>query len=208
MLSMVRWLADHNQLDDVVFYHQCRSVEDIPCRDELQSLRQAHSGLRVIFSLTQPPVDWFGLKGRLSSAHMKQVPALDAREVYICGPEGFIDQARGLLAEAGVPEDACHQELFTAASVTVDAPYQDLIIRMNDHQITGNNQQTLLEQAENQDISIPYSCRAGLCGACRVKVTQGKVRQESSPALDEDAVAQGIVLACCCTPETDVDISF
>lgn len=34
----------------------------------------------------------------------------------------------------------------------------------------GNNQQVLLEQLENQGIRIPYSCRAGICGSCRVQL--------------------------------------
>ncbi|SHO58619.1 hybrid-cluster NAD(P)-dependent oxidoreductase [Vibrio quintilis] len=208
MLSMVRYLADRSQLNDVVFYHQCRSVADIPCRDELQALRQQHPGLRVIFSLTQPPVDWFGLKGRFSSAHMRQIPELAQREVFICGPEGFIEQAKTLVTGAGVPEDSCHQELFAVTQERSSEPYQELMIRINDHLISGNNQKTLLEQAESQDVSIPNSCRAGLCGACRVKIDKGQVRQESSPALDALAADQGIVLACCCIPETDIEVSF
>ncbi|MCV5217398.1 hypothetical protein OFC53_39850, partial [Escherichia coli] len=54
MLSMVRYLADHNQLNDVVFYHQCRTEHDIPCRSELEQLKREHSGLEVKICLTQP----------------------------------------------------------------------------------------------------------------------------------------------------------
>lgn len=39
----------------------------------------------------------------------------------------------------------------------------------------GNNQQVLLEQLENQGIRIPYSCRAGICGSCRVQLLEGEV---------------------------------
>ncbi|MCG9774677.1 MOSC domain-containing protein, partial [Vibrio diabolicus] len=62
MLSMVRYLADHNQLENVVFYHQCRTENDIPCRSELEQLKRKHPGLEVKICLTQPAVDWFGLK--------------------------------------------------------------------------------------------------------------------------------------------------
>lgn len=33
----------------------------------------------------------------------------------------------------------------------------------------------LLEQLENQGIRIPYSCRAGICGSCRVQLLEGEV---------------------------------
>ncbi len=52
MLSMLRYLADHNQLNDVIFYHQCRTEEDIPCRPELEELNAKHSGLQILISLT------------------------------------------------------------------------------------------------------------------------------------------------------------
>ncbi|QSA20925.1 flavodoxin, partial [Vibrio furnissii] len=40
MLSMLRYLADHQQINDVVFYHQCRAEEDIPVREELEQLNR------------------------------------------------------------------------------------------------------------------------------------------------------------------------
>ncbi|WP_142890677.1 2Fe-2S iron-sulfur cluster-binding protein, partial [Klebsiella pneumoniae] len=40
---------------------------------------------------------------------------------------------------------------------------------------TGNNQQILLEQLEQQGIRIPYSCRAGICGSCRIRLEEGEV---------------------------------
>ncbi|WP_432763922.1 2Fe-2S iron-sulfur cluster-binding protein [Escherichia coli] len=33
----------------------------------------------------------------------------------------------------------------------------------------------LLEQLENQGIRIPYSCRTGICGSCRVQLLEGEV---------------------------------
>ncbi|MCG2877411.1 MOSC domain-containing protein, partial [Obesumbacterium proteus] len=39
---------------------------------------------------------------------------------------------------------------------------------------TGNNQQILLEQLEAQGIRIPYSCRAGLCGSCKLTLNEGE----------------------------------
>lgn len=94
MLSMVRYLADHNQLNDVVFYHQCRTEQDIPCRSELEQLKREHSGLEVKICLTQPAVDWFGLKGRLSLSHIKQIKDVEQRQVFVCGPDGFMQKAK------------------------------------------------------------------------------------------------------------------
>lgn len=64
----------------------------------------------------------------------------------------------------------------------------------------GNNQQVLLDQLEMQGYRIPYSCRAGVCGSCRVRLTSGQVRPLKKGALRED----GTLLSCSCIPGGDV----
>lgn len=66
----------------------------------------------------------------------------------------------------------------------------------------GNNQQILLEQLEQQGIRVPYSCRAGICGCCRVRLVDGEVK-----GLKKNAVgADGTILCCSCVPAGDVKL--
>ncbi|MGL6260835.1 2Fe-2S iron-sulfur cluster-binding protein [Vibrio sp. WXL103] len=84
---------------------------------------------------------------------------------------------------------------------------KELLLTIDGQQIQGNDQETLLSQAEAQDIKIRSSCRSGLCGACKVKVTSGRVKQPQAPAITDQEREQGFALACCCIPETDVEIT-
>ncbi|KJY84697.1 flavodoxin [Vibrio galatheae] len=205
MLSMLRYLADHDKVDDVVFYHQCSAIEDIPCKAELDELRRKHAGLTVLFSLSQPSSDWFGLKGRLTLAHLKQVRDVEQRQVFVCGPDGFMQKAKNLLLKKGLPEENYHQEAF-GVSQTSQQPLKELNLSVNGYVFKGNNQKTLLEQAEDAGVPIANSCRAGLCGACKVNVESGQVHQPDVPALQDHERNMGIALACCCIPETDVEV--
>jgi uncharacterized protein YcbX/ferredoxin len=64
----------------------------------------------------------------------------------------------------------------------------------------GNNQQILLEQLEQQGVRVPYSCRAGICGSCRIRLLDGEVK-----ALKKSAIgADGTILCCSCVPAGDV----
>ena len=65
--------------------------------------------------------------------------------------------------------------------------------------------QTLLEAAEQGDVDLPSLCRAGICGTCRVKVTDGEV-QCSSATLGADDQRAGYVLACVSTTATDCSV--
>lgn len=205
MLSMLRYLADHNQLEDVVFYHQCRSIEDIPCRSELDDLRRLHPGLTVLISLSQAPDDWFGLKGRLTLAHLKQIKDAELRQVFVCGPDGFMQKAKNLLIKKGLPEENYHQEAFGVSQIS-QQPLKELTLSVNGHVFKGDNQKTLLEQAEDAGAPIANSCRAGLCGACKVTVESGIVHQPDVPALQEGERNMGVVLACCSVPQTDTEV--
>ncbi|MGR5324338.1 MOSC N-terminal beta barrel domain-containing protein [Vibrio sp. DNB22_17_1] len=206
MLSMLRYLADQNQLDDVVFYHQCRSEMDIPCKAELEAIKRQHPGLDLKISLTQPTIDWFGLKGRLSLSHIKLIKDVEQRQVFVCGPDGFMQKAKNLLLKKGLPEDNYHQEAFGIAAMAA-RPEKRVGIEFNGFKLFGNNQQTLLEQIENAGKRVSNSCRAGLCGACKVQLESGKVDHPDVPALTDEERAMGTVLACCAIPETDVIVT-
>jgi len=65
---------------------------------------------------------------------------------------------------------------------------------------TGNNQQILLEQLEMQGLRIPYSCRAGICGACKLTLEAGEVSPLKASAIGKD----GTILSCSCIPGTDI----
>ncbi|SQI39846.1 2Fe-2S ferredoxin YfaE [Leminorella richardii] len=83
-----------------------------------------------------------------------------------------------------------------------DAP-KDVVISYGEHTFIGNNQQVLLEQLEQNGIQIPYSCRAGICGCCRITLNAGEVSPLRKGAIKRD----GSVLACSCVPKTNVELA-
>ncbi|MFT4871223.1 MAG: hypothetical protein ACI9F1_001995 [Colwellia sp.] len=70
----------------------------------------------------------------------------------------------------------------------------------------GDNQQTILEQGEKAGLILPYSCRAGMCGRCKVKLVKGQVEQLSTDGLTEVEMKDDYILMCSCIPTTDVTL--
>ncbi len=206
MLSMLRYLSDHDQLKNVVFYHQCRSEIDIPCRQELEKLNMIYPGLFVVISLTKPGSGWHGLTGRLSLSHIKKIPDLVSRQTFVCGPHGFMTKSKSLLKKMGLDESKYHQEAFGTAQ-PIERPLKDVKVTVDGRFFKGNNQKPLLNQAEDEGVNIANSCRAGLCGACRLKVLSGDFETPDVPALKPNDKENGIILACCSVPQGDVSVS-
>jgi len=73
--------------------------------------------------------------------------------------------------------------------------------------VAGARKYVKLEQAEDAGIAIANSCRAGLCGACKVTLDAGQVNHPDVPALPKSERHQGQILACCSVPQTDIDVS-
>ncbi|GLR64548.1 NADH:ubiquinone reductase (Na(+)-transporting) subunit F [Marinospirillum insulare] len=68
--------------------------------------------------------------------------------------------------------------------------------------------QTLLDAALRQGVWLPFACGHGTCGTCKVQVLEGDVDVgAASPfALMDMEREEGVVLACCALPESDLVI--
>ncbi|WWO99337.1 MAG: 2Fe-2S iron-sulfur cluster binding domain-containing protein [Candidatus Dasytiphilus stammeri] len=78
--------------------------------------------------------------------------------------------------------------------------YNNLTIIYQGKRFIGNNKQILLEQLEENGFNIPYSCRIGICGSCKLRLIQGKIKLQNK-------VINNNILSCCSIPATNLELA-
>lgn len=144
------------------------------------------------------------------------------RDVFICGPSPFMKSARCAVEGSGVPRSRIHIENFVSLSgdpftdkpVEVDhgtTPVAEVVVRLNGdtHTLTWTRKDMLIDLLVEQGIEAPYSCREGDCGTCQCMLVDGRVDIDTHGALDEEDIAEGVVLGCQARPASDhITIEF
>ena len=79
-------------------------------------------------------------------------------------------------------------------------------VQPSGRQFQTGSDETILAAGMRQGIGLPYGCKDGACGSCKCKKLSGQVVHGShqSKALSADEEAQGFVLTCCATAQSDV----
>ncbi|HGO8557680.1 TPA: 2Fe-2S iron-sulfur cluster-binding protein [Neisseria meningitidis] len=73
-----------------------------------------------------------------------------------------------------------------------------------------NDGETVLAAAARQNLNLPHSCKSGVCGQCKAELVSGDIQMggHSEQALSEAEKAQGKILMCCTTAQSDISINI
>lgn len=67
---------------------------------------------------------------------------------------------------------------------------------------------SVLDCLTAQGVSVPSSCRSGVCQTCMMRVTSGEVPARAKEGLKSTHAAQNYFLACSCFPEQDITVEL
>src|SRR5512135_464010 len=83
-----------------------------------------------------------------------------------------------------------------------------ITIQPSGHSFTAEADETILEAGLRHGYTMSYSCRDGVCGACKGKILNGEVDygEYQAFALSDAEKAAGGALFCKCRPKSDVVI--
>ncbi|MBF7731418.1 metal-dependent hydrolase [Pseudomonas sp. N040] len=104
------------------------------------------------------------------------------RQLYVCGPTGFMDQADAAARASGWPATAVHLERFAAAAAGPQPGDHAFTLHLarSGRSLQVDAGQSMLEAMEVAGLNPPSACREGLCGACLCSVLEGEVEHRDA----------------------------
>lgn len=115
--------------------------------------------------------------------------------LYVCGPPGMIDYVLDAAAESGWPPSRLHLERFGADILDPGEPFTVKLTKSG-RTLDVPSGTSLLEALERAGLAVPNLCRQGVCGECRIPITDG-VPQHRDRFLDEETKKRGDAMMCC-----------
>ncbi|MET0191509.1 MAG: 2Fe-2S iron-sulfur cluster-binding protein, partial [Pseudonocardia sediminis] len=179
-----------------------------------------------------PGQDWHGHRGHLDAAMLAEIaPDVAEREVFVCGPEGYMATVREALRASGFPMEHHHEETFVFESLAPSAFVESVaegVGDIGDFQPTAEDPGTtaaftvsmarsgrsfpcspdefILDAAFRAGMSPPSSCSQGMCGTCKTVLLSGDVDMQHNGGIRPREIAAGKVLICCSKPLADVSL--
>ncbi len=146
----------------------------------------------------------------------------EAAECFVCGPGIFMDATAAALHDAGFARSHVHIERFVSLPEDAEEPPAETLgssesgsvsikvqLDGEQHEVSGQKGQLLLDALEAAGLDAPYSCRAGACAACMCRLDAGEVELAHNHVLDQNDLDSGWILGCQALIQSDaIEVSY
>ncbi|WP_430391398.1 ferredoxin reductase [Dyella sp. 20L07] len=189
LIAMIRQLAERGMVAPLTLLYWVRHRDERCFVDELRALSTKHVDFRVHFFLTRDAASADDEhEGHLCDVPWSSlVPDLQAREVYACGPDGFVESAR---TETAALARSFQAEAFTLPTFNVgDQGSVQITLAASQRTVTVPRGATLLAALEAEGVTPASGCRMGICNTCACGKRSGATRNLRTGDLEHDPVS-------------------
>ena len=126
--------------------------------------------------------------------------------MYVCGPQGFIEDTLTIAARSGWPAETMHREFFAPTAVDSDRSDRSFEIQIASSGAryivpTGASVADVLAR---NGVEVPMSCEQGICGTCLTRVLSGIPDHRDTVLTDEEHARNDVFAPCCSRAKSDL----
>jgi len=230
VFSMIKSILNSDSAANITLFYGNKSPEKTMFKKELEALCHSAENFQMELLFSEDGAADTLHKGRMNFGKTLELLRLikdsgKTKHAYICGPGDMITSVSNALMDNGFSEDQVHREFFTVPTETTEDTAE--ITGTLDENFTGeasvkitlddeehdikvhSDGEVILDAALNAGLDAPFSCKGGVCTACRAKVTKGSVKMDSNFALTDGEIEEGFILTCQSHPKSaEIELSF
>ncbi|WOH38644.1 fatty acid desaturase [Thalassotalea fonticola] len=148
----------------------------------------------------------------IAALNAEQVLSADTTaNVYVCGPEGFMNYIESSAQTAGVAEEKFNKESFTGAEQGDVNANKEFTLKVTGHEqeFLIPKDKSIIQVLKENDIFVPMSCENGVCGTCKCKIKSGEVEHKDMVLNTNEHQEQKLFTPCVTRATTKtLEISF
>lgn len=208
LFSLLKYMLHHHTNAHIKLVYSSPTQEHTIFHKQLQSLQSQYSEqLHIIYLFSAEGIVRRLSNGLLETTVKEQLKyAATLAQFFVCGPPEYMRMALLTLTFMGYSAHQLHKENFivdTAPKLArigtpTDTTIKTVLIKKGGEsyelKIPGNK--NILSEALAQGITLPYSCKGGVCGSCTARCTQGTIWMALNEVLTDKEMAQGYLLTC------------
>lgn len=213
LFSIIKELLSAQPLINVYLVYGNKSNSGIIFRDQLEKLKETNLGRFKIYNFYSKEEffheDQYNYWGRINVDFIENLlkDIQNPTKHFICGPLGLKNIVKEKLLDLGHHEEAIISEDFELIKNPED--FKDIIDQNIILNFQGKNNEikiskgnSILEEALELDIELPYSCQTGNCSICKATLKSGEMKMIglNKPRTD---LNDNEFLLCCSYPLTN-----
>lgn len=210
LVSIMKAAVDRGEKYPITLFFAARTQADLAFHEQILDMEKRNKNIKYVPILSEEKSDtWDGLTGFLNIDIVKEhVSDLKTAKYFFCGPPPLTNSITKGLTENGVDEDNLHSEEFVSpTSISEeDLPNLETTITLDGSEYQYSGKLNILEYFESKDVEIPFACRSGVCGACKVKCTSGEVLSLTDSGLNKQEKKDGYILTCVSWPKEKLEL--
>jgi ferredoxin-NADP reductase/MOSC domain-containing protein YiiM len=169
-------------------FYATRSRESLAFLDEFRALEEQRQGRVHLHISTEA-------KGARLDLNAIVAAAPSASHFYCCGPERMLEAFQKATTE--MPRGQVHVEHFGGAGPAATEGGFKVMLKRSQQTIEIRSGNTILDTLLAANVNVPYSCKEGVCGSCKVKVIEGTPDHRDLVLAPEEHARNDQMLVCC-----------